>query len=137
MGSEEEAPVAKRGRPKQVAKITHCPPLKDTGEGDDNVTIQRNYEKLQKELAEKNPKKEIVLALARQTFSYRRKYVLSEDNSISATQLLVKFRELGKLCCKWLHVMYAQPYITVIPLVTMHVYIIIMYMCIANNYIII
>ena len=97
MGSEEEAPVAKRGRPKQVAKITRYPPLKDTGEGDDDVTIQRNYEKLQKELAEKNPKKEIVLALARQTFSYRRKYVLSEDNSISATQLLVKFRELGKL----------------------------------------
>ena len=96
MGSEEEAPVAKRGRPKQVAKITCYPPLKDTAEGDDNVTIQKNYEKLQKELAEKNPK-EIVLALARQTFSYRRKYVLSEDNSISATQLLVKFRELGKL----------------------------------------
>jgi hypothetical protein len=89
--------VAKRGRPKQVAKITRYPPLKDTGEGDDDVTIQRNYDKLQKELAEKNPKKEIVLALARQIFSYRRKYVLSEDNSISATQLLVKFRELGKV----------------------------------------
>ena len=44
VGSEEEAPVAKRGRPKQVAKITRYPPLKDTGEGDDDVTIQRNYD---------------------------------------------------------------------------------------------
>ena len=89
--------MAKRGRPKQVAKITRYPPLKDTGEGDDDVTIQRNYDKLQKELADKNPKKEIILALARQTYSFRRKHVLSEDNSISATQLLGKFRELGKI----------------------------------------
>ena len=83
--TDEDAPVAKRGRPKQVAKTTRYPPLSDTGDGDDDITIQRNVEKLRKELAEKNPKKETVLALARQTFSFRRKHVLSEDSSVSAT----------------------------------------------------
>ena len=95
--TDKDAPVAKRGRPKQVAKTTRYPPLSDTGDGDDDITIQRNVEKLRKELAEKNPKKETVLALARQTFSFRRKHVLSEDSLVSATQLLEKFAELNKV----------------------------------------
>ena len=95
-GLEVEAPVAKRGRPKVVPKATRYPPLNDTGYGDDDITVQRNQEKLKRELAEKSPKKEIILALARQTFSFRRTHILSEDSSISATDLLVKFSELRK-----------------------------------------
>ena len=96
-GAEAETPVAKRGRPKIVPKTTRYPPLRDAGYEDDDITIHRNHEKLQKELAEKNPKKEIILALARQTFSFRRTQILSDDSSISATNLLEKFGELRKL----------------------------------------
>ena len=94
---ETEAPVAKRGRPKMVPKATRYPPLSDTGCGDDDITIQRNHDKLQKEVAEKTPRKEVILALARQTFSFRRTQILSEDSSISATALLEKFGELKKV----------------------------------------
>ena len=80
-----------------MAKTTCYPPLKDTGDEDDEITIQRNYDKLQKELAEKNPKKEIVLALARQTFSFQRRCVLSDNTSVLASQLLDKFGELNKV----------------------------------------
>lgn len=96
VGSEVEAPVAKCGSPKQVAKITRYPPLKLMND----VTIQRHYEKRQKELTERNSRKEIILALARQTFSFCRKYVLYEDSSISPSDLLEKFGELRKICRK-------------------------------------
>lgn len=69
-GGTNTTPKAKRGRPKQSSIMTRYPSLMDVD--DDEVTINRNYTKLQREVAEDRPKKDVVLRLARDIFPMRR-----------------------------------------------------------------
>ena len=62
----------------------------------DDVAISRNREELKKELQRERPKKEIVLALCRQTFFARRADVLSEAADVCVSALLSEFPEFWK-----------------------------------------
>ena len=53
-------------------------------------------EELKKELQRERPKKEIVLSLARQTYSSRRAAVLSEAEDVCVSSLLSEFPEFRK-----------------------------------------
>ena len=48
---------------------------------------------MKKEVSKAKPRKEVVLALARQTFPERRSSVLSEAEDVSATSLLMDYPE--------------------------------------------
>ena len=73
--------------------LTRYPPMKDTG--DDDITIDRNKQLLAKELQKERPRKEVVLSLARQTYSDRRATILSESD-VTLCSLLEQFNELKK-----------------------------------------
>lgn len=90
----ESTPKAKRGRPKQSLVLTRYPPMKHVG--DDEVSVSRNTQLLHKELEKDKPRKEIVLSLARQTYFSRRAQVLSEAEEVSASGLLLQYKELKK-----------------------------------------
>ena len=62
---------------------------------DDEVTMNRNHTKLQREVVEDRPKKDVVLRLARDTFPMRREAILAEQSS-TASELLKNYQELGK-----------------------------------------
>ena len=83
----ESTPKAKRGRPKVSQVLTRYPPVKDTG--DDEVTVKRNSLLLAKELDKEKPRKEVVLTLARQTYSTRRANILSESEDITASKSIM------------------------------------------------
>ena len=89
-----ETPKAKRRRPKQDALLTRYPALRDTD--DDDIATTRNLQKLHKELKEARPKKEVVLALDRETFIIRRESVLADHESVTASGLLEEYTELTK-----------------------------------------
>lgn len=74
--------------------LTRYPPMKDTG--DDDVSVQRNTQQLAKELDKEKPRKEIVLTLARHTYTARRANILSESADITASSLLTQYNELKK-----------------------------------------
>lgn len=57
MNTDHQTPVAKRGRRKVASKVTRYPPIRDSG--DDEITMQRNMDRLHKEVAKKKPKKEL------------------------------------------------------------------------------
>lgn len=103
--SEEGTPKAKRGRPKVSPMLTRYPPLRDLG--GDEVAAERNMQQLQQELERDSPRKEIVLSLARQTYSSRRTTILSEDEGASVRGFIQQFKELKKpyvvrsCCCVW------------------------------------
>ena len=99
-----ETPKAKRRRPKQDALLTRYPPLRDTD--DDDIATTRNLQKLHKELKEARPKKEVELALARETFVIRRESVLADQESVTASGLLEEYTELTKGCCKYTYQCY-------------------------------
>ena len=92
----ESAPKPKRGRPKVSLVLTRYPPMKDLGE------VKRNTELLSKKLERDKPRKEIVLALARQTYSPRRARILSAPKEITSAALLQEYKELRKpyVVCK-------------------------------------
>ena len=96
----ESAPKPKRGRPKVSLVLTRYPPMKDLGE--DDIAVKRNTELLSKELERDKPRKEIVLALARQTYSPRRARILSAPKEITSAALLQEYKELRKpyVVCK-------------------------------------
>ena len=94
LSGELETPKAKRGRPKQDALLVRYPPLRETD--NDDVAAARNLQKLHKELMEARPKKEVVLALARETFFTRRESVLADHESLTAWELLKEYPELTK-----------------------------------------
>lgn len=60
------------------------------------MAIARNRDELKKELQRERPKKDIVLALSRQTFFNRRAEVLSEATDVCVSSLLSEFPELWK-----------------------------------------
>ena len=66
--------------------------MRDTA--DDDIALKRNHEELTKELHRDKPRKEIVLALARNTFQGRRTSILSETDDISIASLLTDYHEL-------------------------------------------
>jgi hypothetical protein len=68
--------------------------LRDTD--DDDVAAERNQNELRKELQRDKPRKEIVLALSRQTFQGRRNAVLSEAADVSVASLLIEYPELSR-----------------------------------------
>lgn len=63
---------------------------------DDEVTMYRNQEELKKEVQKDKPRKDIVLALARQTYPSHRASVLSEAEDICVTSLVCEYQELRK-----------------------------------------
>ena len=91
---DQETPKAKRGRPKMSSVLTRYPPLKD--DINDDISIERHFNQLKKELDKERPKKEVVLSLARQTCHSRRAAILSESTDVTATSLLEQFKELNK-----------------------------------------
>jgi len=93
LSGELETQKAKRGRPKQDALLVRYPPLRET---DNDVAAARNLQKLHKELMEARPKKEVVLALARETFFTRRESLLADHESLTASELLKEYPELTK-----------------------------------------
>ena len=90
----ESTPKAKRGRPKQASILSRYPPMKDVG--DDDLVVSRNHAKLEKEMKEGRPRKEVILLLARETFSMRRIAVLAEQDTVTASELLREYKELNK-----------------------------------------
>ena len=68
--------------------------MRDTA--DDDVAAQRNREELAKELHKDKPRKEIVLALSRQSFHERRNSVLSDAADICVASLLTDYPEFKK-----------------------------------------
>ena len=90
----ESTPKAKRGRPKISLVLTRYPPIKDTG--DDDITVQRNMQLLIKEVQKERPRKEVVLSLARQTYSARRQKILSNSDEIYVSHLLQEYPFLKK-----------------------------------------
>ena len=62
---------------------------------DDDITLDRNKQLLLKELEKERPRKEIILSLARQTYSIQRVAILSESDT-TASILLEQFVELKK-----------------------------------------
>ena len=91
---DQETPKAKRGQPKMSSVLTRYPPLKD--DINDDISIERHFNQLKKELDKERPKKEVVLSLARQTYHSRRAAILSESTDVTATSLLEQFKELNK-----------------------------------------
>lgn len=90
----ESTPKSKRGRPRVSLVLTRYPPINEFG--DDEVSLKRNIDQLSKEMEKERPRKEIVLSLVRQTFSYRRGDILSEATDITVSELLGKYPELKK-----------------------------------------
>ena len=90
----ESTPKAKRGRPKISLVLTRYPPVQDTG--DDDVTVQRNMQLLNKELQKDRPRKEIILALARQTYPARRQRILAGCDNLTIALLLQEYSALRK-----------------------------------------
>ena len=88
----ESTPKSKRGRPKVSLVLTRYPPMKDTG--NDNITVQRNLQLLLKEVQKDRPRKEVVLSLARQTYSARRQNILSSSEEICVSLLSSRRRIL-------------------------------------------
>lgn len=93
-GLDTPKPKRARGRPKLSSVLTMYPPLKDTIA--DEVSIERDFTKLRKEVEKESPKKDVVLSLARQTYPSRRSEILSESSDVTATALLQQFPELTK-----------------------------------------
>lgn len=91
----DSSPKAKRGRPKVSQVLSRYPPLQDTG--DDEVTLMRNNNLIEKELDKERPRKEILLSLVRQTYSARRQKILTESEEATATALLNEFPVLKKI----------------------------------------
>ena len=68
--------------------------MRDTD--DDGVAADRNKNELRKEIQRDKPRKEIVLALSRQTFQGRRSAVLSEAADVCVASLLTEYPEFNK-----------------------------------------
>lgn len=64
--------------------------------GDDDVAYRKNRDELKKEVCKAKQRKEVILALARETFPERRSSVLSESEDVSATSLLMDYPEFYK-----------------------------------------
>ena len=90
----DSTPKAKRGRPKVSLALTRYPPVKDTG--DDDITVQHNMQLINKEVQKDRPRKEIILSLARQTYSTRRQRILSGSDELSVAVLLQEYCFLKK-----------------------------------------
>ena len=90
----EGTPKAKRGRPKLSMVLTCYPPLRDTG--DDEITMQRNFQLLIKEVQKDRPRKEVVCSLARQTYNARRQKIISTSDEMSISHILQEFPFLKK-----------------------------------------
>lgn len=75
--------------------LARYPPLRDTR--DDDVTITRNKNLIEKELGKERPRKEVLLSLVRQTYSSRRQQILTESEETTATALLQEFPVLKKI----------------------------------------
>ena len=90
----ESTPKAKRGRPKISLVLTRYPPVKDTG--DDDVTVERNIQLLNKEIQKDRPRKEIILALARQTYIARRQRILEGCDDLTVALLFQEYCVLKK-----------------------------------------
>ena len=86
----ESTPKAKRGRLKVSLVLTRYPP------GNDDITVQRNLQLLLKEVQKDRPRKEVVLSLARQTYSARRQNILSSSEEIYVSLLLQEYPFLKK-----------------------------------------
>lgn len=92
-----DAPSAKRGRKskKQTILLSRYPAIKNTI--DDEVSFAKHCDALHKELKREKPRKELVLSLARQTFSVRREHILDESNNeVTSAEILTKYEELQK-----------------------------------------
>ena len=68
--------------------------MRDTD--DDDVAADRNKIELRKEIQRAKPRKEIILALSRQTFKGQRNDVLSEAADVCVASLLTEYPELNK-----------------------------------------
>ena len=90
----DSSPKAKRGRPKVTQVLARYPPLRDTR--DDDVTITRNMNLIEKELGKEKPRKEVLLSFVRQTYSARRQ-VLTESEE-TATALLHELKKIYVVC---------------------------------------
>ena len=90
----ESTPKAKRGRPKISLALMRYPPMKDTG--DDDITVQCNVQLINKEMQKDKPRKETVLSLARQTYSFRRHRILSGSDDLCVAVLLQEYPILKK-----------------------------------------
>ena len=69
----DSTPKAKRRRPEQSQVLTRHPPLKNTN--DDELTDERNKQRLSDELGKDRPRKETVILLAKHTFSSSIRYI--------------------------------------------------------------
>lgn len=103
----DSSPKAKHGRPKVTQVLARYPPLRDTR--DDDVTITRNMNLIEKELGKERPRKEVLLSLVRQTYSARRQQVLTESEETTATALLHEFPVLKKIYVVCMHVCLHTP----------------------------
>ena len=90
----DSTPKAKRGRPEQSQVLTRYPPLKNTN--DDELTDERNKQRLSDELSKDRPRKETVILLARHTFKARRSDILAWVEEDTAASLLSRYKEIEK-----------------------------------------
>ena len=89
----EGTPKAKCGRPKLSMVLRRYPPLRDTG--DDEITMQRNFQLLIKEVQKDRPRKEVVCSLARQTY-IQCETSKNHFNEMSISHILQEFPFLKK-----------------------------------------
>ena len=85
-------PPARKGDPKA---LNHYPPVRADTEFADTATDERNKRALQKELERDHRRKEHILSLMRQTYSSRRKDILSHSADISVVTLLSTHQALS------------------------------------------
>ena len=90
--NSEEHTTPKRGRPKKNVSIHSRYPAVEL-EGDE-ITYKRNCTAIMKECEKNKPRKDIILPLLKETYSYRRSYILHD--AISAMDVLHKFPPLNK-----------------------------------------
>lgn len=81
--------TAKQGRPKDAIHQWRIQEMID-------ITVQSNLQLMNKEMQKDKPRKDVILSLARQTYSSRRQSILSRSNDLSVVLLLQEYCILKK-----------------------------------------
>ena len=86
---DDATPQPKQGRPKKGASITfRYPPISSNDEVDE-IAVTRSHTALMKELAKDKPRKDVVLPLLKDTFTYRRSFIMYDARSVAEVLDLV------------------------------------------------